>query len=204
MRNQITKKILILIGLGVYSFLLADFVEGETKHKVTNTMTVDKNYEQSQYIYVMETELSDTKIKYDSLRKSIEPQKKEQPFDIENVIKLGKRYRLSHLDVVVAQMIEESANLKSSLFKTQNNMFGMKVAGKRPTTAIGSNASGYAKYRDPEMSLLDYALYQAAFNRTKDRKVYLQNLADSYADAHGYVQRLEAIIKTHNLKERCL
>jgi uncharacterized FlgJ-related protein len=76
-------------------------------------------------------------------------------------------YDIKHPDVVFAQALLESANFTSKLFKTQNNLFGMKLAMKRKTTAVGKNKSGYAKYNSVDDSIYDYYLFQEYAMRKK-------------------------------------
>ena len=62
----------------------------------------------------------------------------------------------------------------------------MKMAGARPSTAIGVNNS-HALYESWEDSVLDYALYQSAFLRKlKTEKEYLQYLNKRYAEDSIY------------------
>jgi uncharacterized FlgJ-related protein len=74
------------------------------------------------------------------------------------LVKTMKDMGIQHVDVVLAQAILESGTFTSNVFKTKNNLFGMKVPGRRETTAI--NKKGYAAYRSWLDCVKDYKLYQ--------------------------------------------
>jgi len=102
--------------------------------------------------------------------------------------------------IVYAQSILESSGGKSKLFLENNNLFGMKLAKIRPTTAL-SNHNGYALYTDWKSSVIDYGFYQAYYLKritTEDR--YFQYLEQNYAEDPEYVNKLKRII--NNLKLR--
>lgn len=103
--------------------------------------------------------------------------------------------------IVLAQAILESGNFKSKVFLTNNNMFGMRIAKSRPTTAH-DNGSGYAMYDNWIMSVLDYALFQSAFLRKIDtEEAYYRYLSDNYASDPTYVNKLKDIAKDWNYKK---
>jgi uncharacterized FlgJ-related protein len=108
-------------------------------------------------------------------------------------------FNIKHPDVVFAQAVLESANFTSKLFKTQNNLFGMKLARKRKTTAIGKNKNGYAKYNSVDDSIYDYYLFQEYAMRKKEmtKKEYISYIGRNYAYDKSYVQKLNKIIKDH-------
>ncbi len=58
--------------------------------------------------------------------------------------------------LVTAQSAHETANFTSSIFKSNNNLFGMKHAGQR--LSLGEK-NGYANYSDIQSSVKDYAIY---------------------------------------------
>ena len=82
----------------------------------------------------------------------------DQDFSAENLQRLIK-ILCKHPDIVYAQARLESGEFKSRLFLDYNNLFGMKVPGVRPTTAIGW-AMGHAAYKHWSESVYDYMLYQ--------------------------------------------
>jgi len=105
-----------------------------------------------------------------------------------------ERLNLRHPDIVFAQAVLESSRFKSDLFKSNNNMFGMKVARQRPTTAVKS-VRGYAWYPTWRESLLDYAMMSSKYFSRLNRNEYLQYLADNYAEDKKYINKLLNIIR---------
>jgi flagellum-specific peptidoglycan hydrolase FlgJ len=77
----------------------------------------------------------------------------------------------------------------------------MKQARARATTAKGTQL-GHAYYDDWKESVVDYALYQAAYlNKLRTEKKYLNYLDKNYAEAKNYDKALIQIIERENLKE---
>jgi len=96
--------------------------------------------------------------------------------------------------IVYAQARLESGNFKSEIFKTNHNLFGMKVATKRPTTNKGEE-NGHAYYESWKESVVDYAFYQAQYlSDIKSEAEYLEYLKPNYAEAPNYMTQLQAII----------
>jgi hypothetical protein len=64
--------------------------------------------------------------------------------------------------IVYQQVMLESANLTSPVFKSQNNLLGMQVSSGRPTTgkSVGLRFASYDNWKE---SLVDYALWQASY-----------------------------------------
>lgn len=114
----------------------------------------------------------------------------------ESVYMALKELDVQHADVVYAQIILESANLKSKLFKTNNNLIGMKHPKRRLTTSLGSK-HGYAHYEDWYSCLEDYVLYQGSVLRDKtlSKAQYLAFLKKNYAKDPKYKQKLLTTIK---------
>jgi uncharacterized FlgJ-related protein len=92
----------------------------------------------------------------------VPPPPKETDFNQEKLLGTLKGMNLKFYDIVYAQAIIETGHFTSNIFKNGNNLFGMKVARQRPTTAIGEY-KGHAKYESWEESVMDYALFQAAY-----------------------------------------
>jgi uncharacterized FlgJ-related protein len=65
--------------------------------------------------------------------------------------------------MIFAQAAHETGNFTSDIFKENNNLFGMKLARVRKTTAIGENR-GHAVYKSVEDCIADYWLYNRALN----------------------------------------
>ena len=102
-------------------------------------------------------------------------------------------------DIVFAQAILESGNFKSRLTKLNNNLFGMKLAKVRETTAIGKGKGGYAKYETWVHSVEDYSNWQdyVIKDRELTRKQYFHLLSKIYATDKNYVLRLKNKIKEY-------
>ncbi len=115
----------------------------------------------------------------------------------ENLVRVLNDLEVQHVDIVFAQALLESAEFKSNVFKTRNNLFGMKVPGKRPTVASNVGKKGYAHYDNWVQSVEDYRLYQNYVTKNKDlsRSQYLSIIAKSYSQTSDYVTRLNRVIK---------
>lgn len=97
--------------------------------------------------------------------------------------------------IVFAQAKLESGNFKSPLFLENNNLFGMKVAKRRPTTNKGENR-GHAYFNSWRECVVDYAFYQAAYlNELKTEEQYLEYLKSNYAEDPNYYKSLIQILK---------
>jgi uncharacterized FlgJ-related protein len=106
--------------------------------------------------------------------------------------------------IVYAQARLESGNFKSSIFRNNNNLFGMKVARRRPTTNKGEE-NGHAYYDNWKESVQDYAFFQAAYlNDVKTEGEYFQYLSANYASSENYVNTLKGIINKEKQKNNLL
>lgn len=115
----------------------------------------------------------------------------------EQIIKYGIKFP----DIVFAQAILESGEFTSKLFKSANNLFGMKVPTKRESARIGSTQNGYSKYGDWMFSVYDYSLWQDHMLKTRDditKKQYFALLGRVYADDPKYVSKLKQRISEYN------
>lgn len=106
--------------------------------------------------------------------------------------------RIAHPDIVLAQCILESAGGTSPLATAANNLFGMRVPGQRPTTAIGTYR-GHAKYATIHDAVLDYAIWQAAYCRNLSREAYFAYLDANYSGTPNYSEHLRKIIAQYKL-----
>jgi hypothetical protein len=91
------------------------------------------------------------------------------PFKNKTLIK--KQYRI------------ESSYLKSNLVRTNNNLFGIKNAGKRAQIGRKSKYNDYRHYDNWQMSVLDRLLYEVKYGTS---------LA-GYAEDSRYFQKLQNI-----------
>lgn len=96
--------------------------------------------------------------------------------------------------IVYAQARLESGNFNSEIFKTNNNLFGMKLAKKRPTTAKGTELN-HAFYESWQESVVDYGFFQAQYlSDIKTESAYLEYLKANYAESPTYMESLMRII----------
>lgn len=97
--------------------------------------------------------------------------------------------KIQHPDIVFIQAQIESAHFKSNIFRENNNLFGMKMAKKRKTVAIGVNR-GHAKYSSWQASVLDYKLMQKRYAHNKSRNQYFVYLKH-YAEDANYINKIK-------------
>jgi uncharacterized FlgJ-related protein len=102
-------------------------------------------------------------------------------------------------DIVKAQMVLETANFKSKVFKFNNNAFGMKLARQRITTAIDDNLN-HAVYKSVEESIIDRLLYETKYMSKLSREDYFNFLDKLYAEGDNYSKTLKNIILKNKLK----
>lgn len=125
----------------------------------------------------------------------------EGAFSQEALVEELKRLNVRFPHIVLAQSILETGYWESRIYQENHNLFGMKQARARATTAKGTQL-GHAYYDTWKESVTDYALYQAAYlNKIRKEKQYLKYLDKNYAEATNYDKKLEAIIEKENLKE---
>jgi len=92
---------------------------------------------------------------------------------------LENGFSLQQARFIMCQAAHETGNFQSLIFKENNNLFGMKLALIRKTTAIGENR-GHAVYKTIEDSVKDFKLYYDSFK-------YLQH----YTTIAAYVRQLK-------------
>lgn len=105
-----------------------------------------------------------------------------------------KDLRVPHAKIVFAQAKLESASYKSELFRSNKNLFGMKIATIRPTITTMNNY-GYQMYHSWRESVVDYLIWQLTngISKVSDEK-YFQYLSEVYAEDPNYVPKLKQII----------
>ncbi len=102
--------------------------------------------------------------------------------------------------VVFSQAILETGHFKSKVWRENHNLFGMRLAKKRPTTAIGSKHN-HAVYTDWMESVSDYLLWQTYVLKDKSissDKEYLEFLDSyGYSESGKYRQTVNKIMKNY-------
>lgn len=125
----------------------------------------------------------------------------EDAFSQEALVEELKRLNVRYPHIILAQSILETGHFSSRIFVENNNLFGMKEAKARSTTALGTQL-GHAYYDDWKQSVMDYALFQNAYmNKIRKEKQYLKYLDKNYAEASNYDTTLLQIIEREKLKE---
>lgn len=132
----------------------------------------------------------------------------EQPINVITTIELNhsnllaeiKKYNFKYPDIVYAQAILESNNFKSNIYKENNNLFGMREAKQRTTTATGTE-NNHASYKNWQDSVTDRALFETSFLRTiQSKEQYFAYIGRNYAEAGNYVEQLKKIINKNKNK----
>jgi hypothetical protein len=98
-------------------------------------------------------------------------------------------------EIVWAQSALETGNWKSSVFKFNHNLFGMKKPRLRATTAMGS-LHGHAKYSGWLESVADFKLWQDHFkiDSTTTEAEYYALLKKIYCPMPTYVKVVKKIV----------
>lgn len=121
-------------------------------------------------------------------------------FSKEKFVEVLYKVNVKYPHIVMAQAIIESGNFTSSIFKQNNNMFGMRLPRQRATIAIGEQ-NGFAIYNSWKDCIYDYALYQYSVMSTcNSEEEYFNRLEERYAQDTTYVSVLKSTIKNQNLK----
>lgn len=122
-------------------------------------------------------------------------------FSQEALVEELKRLNVKFPHIVLAQAMIESGHFQSNIFMANNNLFGMKQARQRCTTAKGTNLN-HAYYDNWKESVMDYALFQSAYLRKlKTEAQYLEYLDRNYAEAQDYDSAVKRMIEAHDLEE---
>lgn len=124
------------------------------------------------------------------------------PFSEEKLISMMKDLGIRFPHIVLAQSKLETGNWKSALFLENHNLFGMKEASRRVSTAKGSN-KGHAYYDSWRESVYDYAFYQCRYlGNIKTEADYYSYLNASYAEDTTYIDKLKTIISREDYKSK--
>lgn len=98
-------------------------------------------------------------------------------------------------DIVKAQIILETGNFSSRVFKENNNLFGMRMPASRLTTATGSK-NKYAEYNTWQESIIDRLIYESKYlYKYKNKGEYFAFLDRIYAEGEYYSKTLKTIIR---------
>ena len=121
----------------------------------------------------------------------------EVEFTREHLICYIEQLNIAHPEIVLAQAQLETGDFTSKIFMENNNLFGMKEARQRGTTALGTQYN-HAYYNNWRESVLDYALYSNRYlYELRTDEQYLAYLGENYAEDTTYVQILKRILKNN-------
>lgn len=94
-------------------------------------------------------------------------------------------------DILIKQAKLESANYTSNIYKTNNNLYGMKKVGKRQTTQ-SEDKNGYGVYNNWCLSVLDRLLWDMfTFNNEKPSEEDYLKAMEIYAEDPNYIKKLK-------------
>lgn len=114
----------------------------------------------------------------------------------ELLVEYIQKLDIPHPEVAYSIACLESG-LCSNLCKTNNNLFGMKQPGVRPTTSLGRKR-GFASFETWYHSVDDYKLFLEFTNgHKKSREEYLNYLDQNYAHP-GYTKLLEKFFNEYH------
>lgn len=103
-------------------------------------------------------------------------------------VKYLMNINIKHPEIAYAIAKQESG-FRSKLFKTNNNLFGMKHPGVRPTKSIGPK-NGFAHFEHWKHSIEDYKLYfEYVGGHKMNKQKYLWHLKNNYA-TQSYVNQI--------------
>jgi uncharacterized FlgJ-related protein len=121
---------------------------------------------------------------------TVDIQVQDRIFSESKMIALAKEIGIKYIDVMIAQSRLETAWYSSDIFHDNKNLFGMKVAKQRETTAIGVNR-GHAQYHSWIDSLKDYKLWQdVVLTKVSSRQSYISYIGRVYAEDGSYLKKI--------------
>ena len=125
----------------------------------------------------------------------------KEAFSQDALVEELKRLNIRFPHIVLAQSMLETGHFESNVFRANNNLFGMKQARQRCTTARGTNLN-HAYYDNWKESVMDYALFQSAYLRDlKTEAQYFSYLDRNYAEAQNYDQAVKNMIDKYDLEQ---
>jgi len=119
----------------------------------------------------------------------------EESFNEENLKKEINRLNFKYPHIILAQAKLESGNFSSNIFKENHNLFGLKVAKLRCTTALGENLN-HSIYKNWQSSVQDRAMWEIQnCKNIHSEEEYYQLLDAMYSETNDYSQMLKKLIK---------
>lgn len=121
-------------------------------------------------------------------------------FSEDSLVELLNNCNIKYPYIVLAQAKLESSNFTSKIFRQNHNMFGMRKAHQRITTAQ-TEKDTYAYYETWTDCVYDYCLYQSSVMcNVINEEGYFVKLGEKYAEDPLYVSKLKNIIQREKLK----
>ena len=114
----------------------------------------------------------------------------------ENVILFLLEINIKYPEIVYAKIMLETGNLSSQICRENNNLFGMKTIGNRPTTNKGSK-NGYAYFESWKDSIIDYLLYQSLYLKNKSKEEYYNYLLNTYSQDSNYIYKIKELEESY-------
>ena len=125
----------------------------------------------------------------------------QNKFSEDKLVELLKELNVKFPHIVMAQSMIETGKWKSNIFKENHNLFGMKEAKQRVTTA-GGTQNNHAFYQSWRESVYDYAFYQCRYlGGIHTEEEYFRYLNASYAEDPNYVSKVKSVIEKQKLRE---
>jgi len=122
----------------------------------------------------------------------------DNEFSEDKLYKFIESMNIRFPHIVMAQAMIETGSFTSNMFKAHNNLFGMKCPSRRPTTNLGE-VNGYAKFENWKQSVIDYALFQAAYmSKIRTEADYFSYIGRNYAHDSSYVEKVKKIANRYN------
>ena len=117
------------------------------------------------------------------------------PLDEDNLKLALELNELVSPEIVIRQSRLETGNFKSELCVEHNNLFGMRLARIRPTTALGATENNYAYYEVWYDSVRDMKLFQNWYqDKGRDLSDYYGFLkVIGYAEDPEYLNKLQCL-----------
>jgi uncharacterized FlgJ-related protein len=126
---------------------------------------------------------------------------RKDTFSFDNLVEMIDDLNIRFPHIVMAQAMIESGHFQSNVFRTNHNLFGMKQARARCTTARGTELN-HAFYDSWKESVYDYAFFQSRYlNDLRTEEAYLDYLDRNYAEAPNYDKAILRVIEDQNLRE---
>lgn len=122
----------------------------------------------------------------------------DRDFTKEKLVEEIDKYNFRFPHIVYAQALQETGHFTSDNFSKHNNVFGMKVAKSRITTAKKHKETIHATYNDWQESVIDRALFETTFMRQlKTEAEYYNYLDRNYAEDKTYENKLKKLAKEY-------